>query len=275
MVKQPKEGADKFDFKPVDKKAEVAKHKKLVKVLTTLGVMVGLLIIVIVALVSYSLGAKSEEKKSSEAASSTETSQLSDNEIPESAGTYQSQEMVGEGQIPDHYRGSDSPKATVIIYADYGCSHCQDLAKHIGSVYDKYGNKVRFILRYFNVNFTNSEVMAKLVNAVYKVGGEDAFWKASDKLFADSSFSSALTSTELENKIKSYGVDLGLDSQAVLDAYNDSANNGIQAKIDRDQQFASSSSVQGTPAIFINRHLLNSGSADDIASELDKILNQK
>lgn len=275
MNKQPEHGADKFIFKPTDKKAEELKRKKLVRILIMLGVMVGLLIIVAVAMISYGLGAKSEKDSSTTSSENSNSSSLSDEEIPESASTYQSQEMVGEGQIPDHYRGSSSPKATVVIYADYGCSHCQELAKNIGSVYDKYGDKVRFILRYFNVNFTNSEVMAKLVNAIYKVGGEEAFWKASDKLFADSSFSSALTSTELENKIKSYGVDLGLDGQAVLDAYNDSANNGVQAKVDRDQKFASDSSVQGTPAIFINRRLLNSGSADDIASELDKILNEK
>ena len=275
MNKQPERGKDNFDFKPKDKRAERAKRKKLVRILVTLGVMLGLLIIVVVALISYSLGAKSEKEEISSSESSNSSSQLADDEIPESAGTYQSQDMVGEGQIPDHYRGSNSPKATVIIYADYGCSHCQELAKNIDPVYDKYGDKVRFILRYFNVNFTNSEVMAKLVNAIYKVGGEDAFWKASDKLFADSSFNSALTSTELENKVKSYGVDLGLNGQAVLDAYNDSANNGIQAKIDRDQKFASDSGVQGTPSIFIGRHLLNSGSADDIASELDQILKQK
>lgn len=262
-------------------KAEGAKRKKLVQIGITLGVMVCALVVIGAVYISYNLGAKSESEKSKSgerttASSSTDSSSTSStsasNKAPDDASTYQSQGLVGEGQIPDHSRGSDNPKATVIIYADFECSHCQELASNMDSVISKYSDKVRFISRHFLIGFANSEPTAKLSEAIYKVGGEEAYWKASDKLFRDTSWGSTLTTTELENKIKSYGSDLGLDGQAVLDTYNDSTNNGIQAKLDRDQNFGSSSNVQGTPSVFINGEELSSVTADRIASQLDDVL---
>lgn len=263
---------NEFSVVPRDRRAEEARRKKLLKIGLTLGAMVLVLIITVVGLICYSAGVAKQDKSEATNTSSSESDESSASLAPESASKFMSAADVGENQIPDHYRGSDNPKVTVIEYADYGCSHCQELAKSMGDVYEKYGDKVRFILRYYNVGFANSEVMAKLANAVYLVGGEDAFWKASDKLFEDTGFSNSFTSVELDNKIRSYGTDLGLDGQAVLDAYNNNANNGIANKIERDISYGNDSGVSGTPSIFINRELLNSASASDLTAKLDELL---
>ena len=73
------------------------------------------------------------------------------------------------------------------------------------------------------------------------------------------------------DKIRSYGDEIGVDGQALVDAYNNSANNGIDAKIERDRDLASQASVSGTPTVFIGKESV-SGTSSAISSKLDELL---
>lgn len=267
--------SDEFDFEPIPQGELRERRLKLWKVGITAGIMVIAIFFIVMAMIFYSLGYNKNDDSSLTNANTTQSTASEDDvTIPESAATYQSPEVVGEGQIPDHYRGSADASVKAIEYADYTCSHCISLADELDDIYNQYGNDVQFIYRNYNVGFTYSGVTAKIAEAAYVVGGEDAYWKMHDKLFDDASTWSSseyMDDATIQDKIRSYGDELGLDGQAIIDAYNDSANNGIDAKIERDRSLAGDSDVTGTPTWFIDGKKASS-SADGIKSELDDIL---
>ena len=274
-----KEQDNEFNFTPVSPAEQEAKRRKLWQIGLVLGGMLLAIVVLIVSLVAYSIGynlANSNSSADDDNIINVEQSSDSgrESDIPDEALAYQSQDMVGEGQIPDHYRGAgDDAQITVVEYADYACSHCISLANDINDIYNKYGDKVRFIYRHYNVGFTYSGVTAKLAEAAYVAGGEDAYWKMQDQLFNDSTWyqGAYMDDVALDDKIRSYADAVGVDGQALVDAYHDSANNGIDAKISRDESLAGQANVSGTPTVFIDKESV-SGTADAITSKLDELL---
>lgn len=274
-----KEQDNKFNFTPISPAEQEAKRRKLWQIGLVLGGMLLAIVVLIVSLVAYSIGynlANSNSSADDDNIINVEQSSDSgrESDIPDEALAYQSQDMVGEGQIPDHYRGvGDDAQITVVEYADYACSHCISLANDINDIYNKYGDKVRFIYRHYNVGFTYSGVTAKLAEAAYVAGGEDAYWKMQDQLFNDSTWyqGAYMDDVALDDKIRSYADAVGVDGQALVDAYHDSANNGIDAKISRDESLAGQANVSGTPTVFIGKESV-SGTADAITSKLDELL---
>ena len=273
------ESTNEFGFIPTTPAEQEERRRKLWQIGLVLGGMLVAIIVLVVSLVAYSVGYNlANSNSSADDDNVINVNQSSDSstevDIPDEALAYQSQDMVGEGQIPDHYRGAgDNAQITVVEYADYSCSHCINLASHINELYDKYGDKVRFIYRHYNVGFTYSGVTAKLAEAAYVAGGEDAYWKMQDKIFGDSEWvqGSYMDDAALDDKIRSYAGDVGVDGQALVDAYHDSANNGIDAKIARDDELASQANVTGTPTVFIGKESV-SGTADAISQKLDELL---
>lgn len=273
------EPTNEFGFIPTTPAELEERRRKLWQIGLVLGGMCLAVVVLVVGLVAYSIGYNlANGNSSADDSNIVNVKQSSDSgqetDIPDEALAYQSQDIVGEGQIPDHYRGvGDDAQITVVEYADFTCSHCISLASNINDIYDQYGDKVRFIYRHYNVGFTYSGVTSKLAEAAYVVGGEDAYWKMQDKLFNDSTwaYGEYMDDAALEDKVRSYAGDIGVDAQKLVDAYHDSANNGIDAKIARDAELASQASVTGTPTVFVGKESV-SGTADAISQKIEELL---
>lgn len=266
--------SSEFDFEPIPPEEQMARRLRLWKIGLLLGGMVLVILLLIVGMIGYSAGFNTASDDGTTIAVGNPDNSSAEQDIPDEALAYQSQDVVGEGQIPDHYRGTaDNPQAVVVEYADFSCSHCMDLAADINDIYNEYGDRVQFIYRHYGVGFTYSDVTPKIAEAAYVVGGEDAYWKMQDKLFSDTTWAqgSYMDDNELMDKIRSYGNEIGIDGQALVDAYNNSANNGIDAKIKRDRDLASQASVSGTPTVFIGKESV-SGTSSAISSKLDELL---
>lgn len=253
------------------------KRKKLVQIYITLGTMVGLCLILVTAMIAYGIGFYNGQlDKKSVATSSANNASQSTSEtelIPEDTAKLLAQSDVGEGKIPDHYRGNANGKAIAIEYADYTCPYCQSLHKDLNDIYQKYGDRTTFIFRNYEVGHTYSAITARAAEAAYIVGGEDAYWKFGDKLYSDDVWvdGTYMNTDELNNKLKSYAHDIGIDGDKLLDAMNNSANNGIDDKINRDEEMAHKSNVDGTPSWFINRQKVGS-TASKITAQLDNVM---
>lgn len=266
--------SSEFDFEPIPPEEQMARRLRLWKIGLLLGGMVLVILLLIVGMIGYSAGFNTASDDGTTIAVGNPDNSSAEQDIPDEALAYQSQDVVGEGQIPDHYRGTvDNPQAVVVEYADFSCSHCIDLAADINDIYNEYGDRVQFIYRHYGVGFTYSDVTPKIAEAAYVVGGEDAYWKMQDKLFSDTTWAQGtyMNDSELMDKIRSYGNEIGVDGQALVDAYNNSANNGIDAKIERDRNLASQASVSGTPTVFIGKESV-SGTSSAISSKLDELL---
>lgn len=267
---------NEFNFQPQTPEEVKERQHKILTISLTLGGMLLAIIILITVLISYSVGYDhgssvndtDETINTASADSSGDSDKLSGD-----AAEYQSQNKVGEGQIPDHFKGNQDGKIKVITFADHTCTYCIQLANGMSDIYDKYGDDVQFIYRNYGIGNTYSDVTAKIAEAAYVAGSEDGYWKMHDRLYGDTTWIQGeyMDTNALNDKIKSSASEAGLDGQAVLDAYNNSANNGIDAKIERDRSLAKSGNVSGTPTVFINGESVR-GQASSIASKLDELL---
>lgn len=170
---------------------------------------------------------------------------------------------VGQGQIPDHYIGNVNAKVVVISYEDFACSHCQALAPIAAQIHADYQDRVLFIHRAFNLEFSGSTEMLTAAEAAYLLGGQDAYWQMLAKLYAGPTADAAT--------LAGYAGAIGLNQDKFSATVADAANNGIATKIARDKQAGLKAGVQGTPTWFVNGQNVSTSDAG-IRAALDAAL---
>ncbi len=142
----------------------------------------------------------------------------------------------------DHVRGSGP--VTVLVYGDYECPYTRALELVIRQLLTRHGELFRYVYRYFPLReiHPHAEMAAEAAEAVFALGGPDAFWRMHDSLFADQYH---LEPADLEERATATGVNL----RAYLTAMGAHTYAG---RVERDVQSGTANGVEGTPSIFIN-----------------------
>ena len=136
----------------------------------------------------------------------------------------------------DHIRGDKKASLTVVEWSDMECPFCERFHPTMKRIMDEYKGKVRWIYRNFPLAslHPNAQKAAEGSECAAELGGNDAFWKFTDKLVETSGQS---TPDELATNAKDIGLDQAkfktcLDSgkytKKVQDDYNDAAAAGGQ-----------------------------------------------
>ena len=154
---------------------------------------------------------------------------------------------VKEVSATDHVRGGKNAKITLIEYSDFECPYCKRFIDTLDSALKDFPNDVRLVFRHYPLPFhQNAELDAETSECVAKVGGEAAFWKFHDKIFADTqSTGTSFTEDQLMAMVKG----LGVNDTAVKKCVD---GGDMKAKVQADLASGNDSGVQGTPALFIN-----------------------
>lgn len=85
----------------------------------------------------------------------------------------------------DHYKGPKNARLVMITYTDFECPYCKKFHPTSQQVLDNYKNDVALVYRHFPLSFhANAQKFAEGSECAFKIGGEEAFWKMADKLFA-------------------------------------------------------------------------------------------
>jgi protein-disulfide isomerase len=156
----------------------------------------------------------------------------------------------------DHVRGPANAKITFVEYSDFECPFCKRHAPTIDSVLSKYKNDVKFVYRHFPLSFhPKAQKLAEGSECAAELGGNDAFWKYHDAVFAKDSVEDLGA-----DQLPAFAKTLGLN-EAKFKACLDS---GKHAQYIADQeQGGIDAGVQGTPGNFL---ILNSnGETQDIS----------
>jgi len=87
----------------------------------------------------------------------------------------------------DHVRGPSNPDVYLIEYADYQCPYCDSFHKTVQEVLKEYEGKVAWVFRYFPLDSIHPEARPASIAAecAASLGGNDAFWSFTDKIFAN------------------------------------------------------------------------------------------
>lgn len=144
----------------------------------------------------------------------------------------------------DPMLGNKDAIVTVIEFTDYQCPFCSRARPTIKKIVDTYGDKVRYVLRDFPLDFHPHAKKAS--EAAQCAGDQDKYWDYSNILWANQ------RALDIPN-LKKYAKEVGLN-QAKFDKCLDSGK--FTAEVNKDMADGSKAGVTGTPSFFINGQML-------------------
>lgn len=149
----------------------------------------------------------------------------------------------------DHIRGNPNAPIVFVEYSDYDCPFCKKFHEEtMQKLMSDYGNsgKVAWVYRHFPLEqlHPNAPKLAQAAECVAELGGNDAFWKFSDAIFASREINAQTNITKLPELATAAGVD--------ATAFNTCVSEGRhQDVVDADFADGAAAGVQGTPHTFV------------------------
>lgn len=142
---------------------------------------------VILILGAYFLGSLQAKVQLLESKSSQPTAVQAANLVPNAAAVApQPQKAVKKPEVTgvDWYRGNKNAKVILVEYSDLECPFCQRFHPTMQQVIQEYGDKVKWVYRHFPLSFhANAQKEAEATECAGKLGGNEAFWNYTDKIF--------------------------------------------------------------------------------------------
>lgn len=151
----------------------------------------------------------------------------------------------------DHVLGNKNAKVTVVEYSDFECPYCSRHEPTLKQLLQTFPKDVRIVYRHFPLSSIHShaDLAAEASECAFKQGGNDAFWKMHDKLFAQAA-GAGLSDTIYPDMAKSIGLDPN-KMKTCLD------NHETKSVVQAQAASGNDAGVNGTPANFINGKLLS------------------
>ncbi len=172
----------------------------------------------------------------------------------------------------EFWYGPADAEVTVVKYADFQCAYCRRLADSFDRVHDKYGDRVRFVMKHFPMNincnramrgFDKHPVACEAAYAAHCAGEQGKFWEMHDLLYDNQ----ASLSVEA---LPEYAEQLGLDKAAYDSCYSSPET---EAQIREDVEGGLFAGIYGTPRTYINNRLVTGSATEAILSYyIDKAL---
>lgn len=85
----------------------------------------------------------------------------------------------------DHIRGNPNADVVIVEYSDFECPFCKRFHETMKQVSTEYGDKVAWVYRHFPLDQLHSKARkeATAAECANELGGNDAFWKYTDRFF--------------------------------------------------------------------------------------------
>src|SRR5690349_16280049 len=86
----------------------------------------------------------------------------------------------------DHIYGNPDAPISLVEYSDFECPFCKRFHSTAKEIIDAYGGKVNWVYRHFPLSMHNpgAEKQAEASECVAQLGGNDAFWKYANAIYA-------------------------------------------------------------------------------------------
>jgi protein-disulfide isomerase len=141
----------------------------------------------------------------------------------------------------DYIRGNPNAPILVVEYSDYDCPFCKNFHETMNQVMNEYGvdGKVAWVYRQFPIAqlHPNAPRISAAALCVGELGGNEAFWNFSDRIFQERDINESTNISRLTEYAESTGVSKAdyiacLESErhqeTVTASLTDGANAGIQ-----------------------------------------------
>src|SRR5688572_10541540 len=102
----------------------------------------------------------------------------------------------------DHVLGAKNAMVTLVEYSDFQCPFCSRHLPSVKQALKDFPNDVNLVYRHYPLSFhPEAQKAAEASECAAKLGGNDAFWKMHDELFANQATLSRSLYTELAKKL--------------------------------------------------------------------------
>lgn len=141
---------------------------------------------------------------------------------PEATGTEVAEDVPGI-QSDDHILGNPQAKIVIVEYSDFECPFCKHFHDTLNRIMREYGasGDVAWIYRQFPLDslHTKARTEAEASECVAALGGNDAFWKFSNGIFATTPSNDGLDIGDYNtNPSNPSGIDAGELSRLAVEA---------------------------------------------------------
>jgi hypothetical protein len=156
-----------------------------------------------------------------------------------------------------HSKGNLASDVNVLIVSDFDCSMCREYKWVTDSLYEKYGDYVRFDYTHFGSYVSVSQIAAECA------ANQGKFWEMHEKLYESSIVPDS-------SMVYRFAYDLNLD----MEVFNyDFSTSEIDSSILENYNKIESSGIYGTPTILIDgRPVYDSSGLKGMEDEIDRLL---
>ena len=180
------------------------------------------------------------------------------------------------GNIGEHVRGKADSKIVVIEYADYQCEYCALMMPKMTTLYEKYGDKVAFVFRNYNLSYHQN---ARAASAASEAAGmQGYFWEMAEKIYDNQSEWNYITDTSKRTEKFVQLFEDATEGKGDVEKFkSDLTSANVMKKIDFDIGLGKHvDDINATPTIYINDEDIEvkDGVEDAIASRLDALLKE-
>lgn len=144
----------------------------------------------------------------------------------------------------DHILGNKDAIIKIVEYSDLECPFCKMFHQTMHQIMDQYGKngQVAWIYRHFPLDQLHSKARneARATECAAEQGGNDAFWKFTDKVFEITPSNNGLDPEELPR----IAVAIGLDKVKFMSCLE---SKKYDERITQNEKDGASSGAQGTP----------------------------
>lgn len=125
------------------------------------------------------------------------------------APSFGSAENVDKLRSKDHVRGNRNARILLIEYSDLECPFCKRFHPTAQQIVDNYKGQVAWVYRHFPLDqiHAKADKEAEAVECARELGGEDGFWKLTDKIFEVTPSNNGLNLDDLPKLANQVGLD--------------------------------------------------------------------
>jgi protein-disulfide isomerase len=138
-------------------------------------------------------------------------------------------------------RGPAAAPVTIVLFSDFECPYCRNLANALAQATREYGDKVRLVFRQFPLAQIHPNAM-KAAEASLCANDQGKFWEMHDELFIGGE---RLVPAELSRRAKTIGLDLAIFDSCM-------ASGKHSGRIKTEIEAARTLGVSSTPTMFVN-----------------------
>jgi protein-disulfide isomerase len=171
------------------------------------------------------------------------------------------QKVVSAPSRDNPSKGADKARVTIVEFSDFQCPFCSRVGSTLAQVLAAYPKDVKLVWRHLPATFhADAALAAEAAQEAFAQGGNDAFWKYHDLLFANQK---GLTRPDLERHARELGLDLARFNLA-LDRRTH------KAQVDRDIDDARKAGISATPGFVINGYFVSGAYPFEVYDRLIK-----